>query len=113
MKAVECVALDVRIHPVEVEPVVAAAKKLIVVKLQNRPGPLAAAYIHYVVVAACRTELVSLKNQFAAVANADAAHVFAVPEIGEHAVAHRERGVLKPNQIRPRAVPLHVIERDY
>ncbi len=43
VKAVKRVALDVRVHAVEVEPVIAAAKKLIVVHLQNRPGPLAAA----------------------------------------------------------------------
>ena len=41
----EGVALDMRVHPVEVEAVVAAAEKLVAIQLQNRPGPLAAADI--------------------------------------------------------------------
>ena len=113
VKAVKRVSLYVRVHPVEVHPVVAAANKLIVVHLQNWPGPLAAADIQNVVVAARRAEAVPLKKQLAAGADADAAHVFAVAEIREHAVAHRERGVLKPDQIRPRVVPLHMVERDH
>ena len=78
VKAAKRVALEVRVHPVEVESVVAAAAKLVVVQLEDRPGPAAAADVEDVAVTGRRAEPVPRKHQFAAGADADAAHVFAV-----------------------------------
>ena len=109
MEAVECVALDVRVHPVQVEAIIAATEKLVIVELQNWPWAFAAAYIQNIVIASRAAETIACEHQFSAGANTDAAYVFAMAEVREHAVPYLERGILKPDQIRPSVVPLHMV----
>ncbi|GAH59992.1 unnamed protein product, partial [marine sediment metagenome] len=52
----EHITLDVGVSAVNIHPVIAAAEKGIVVKLDDRPGTLGIPKVDYVVVAACRTK---------------------------------------------------------
>ena len=109
MEAVERVALDVRVHPVQIEAVIATTEKLVVVELQNWSWALATADIQNVVIASRTAETVACEHQFAVGTNADAAYMFAVAEVRENAVTYLERSILKPDQIRPSAMPLHMV----